>query len=80
MEMGELGTYQMFNRPYGMIGGMMNKSPEMANVPPNWQIYFLVPDITSAVERITAKRARKILKAAGFASTRFPTRTACCWI
>jgi predicted enzyme related to lactoylglutathione lyase len=37
-----------------MIGGMMNKSPEMAEIPPNWQIYFLVPDITSAVERITA--------------------------
>jgi predicted enzyme related to lactoylglutathione lyase len=54
MDMGELGTYQMFNRPHGMIGGMMNKPPEMANVPPNWQIYFLVPDINTAVERIKA--------------------------
>ena len=32
MDMGEMGTYQMFNRPHGMIGGMMNKPPEMANV------------------------------------------------
>jgi uncharacterized protein len=31
---------------------MMNKPPEMANVPPNWQIYFRVPDINAAVERI----------------------------
>lgn len=54
MDMGPMGTYQMFNRPHGMIGGMMNKSPEMAEVPPNWQIYFRVPDIPSAVERITA--------------------------
>lgn len=54
MDMGEMGTYQMFNRPHGMIGGMMNKPPEMADVPPNWQIYFLVPDITEAVERIKA--------------------------
>ena len=54
MDMGPLGKYQMFNRPHGMIGGMMNKPPEMANVPPNWQIYFRVPDITAAVERITA--------------------------
>jgi predicted enzyme related to lactoylglutathione lyase len=54
MDMGEMGKYQMFNRPHGMIGGMMNKSAAMAEVPPNWQIYFLVPDITSAVERITA--------------------------
>jgi predicted enzyme related to lactoylglutathione lyase len=54
MDMGELGKYQMFNRPHGMIGGMMNKPPEMAHVPSNWQIYFRVPDIEAAVERIKA--------------------------
>ena len=54
MDMGPVGKYHMFNRPHGMIGGMMNKPPEMAHVPPNWQIYFRVPDITSAVERIKA--------------------------
>jgi hypothetical protein len=54
MDMGPLGKYQMFNRPHGMIGGMMNKPPEMKDVPPNWQIYFRVPDINAAVERIKA--------------------------
>jgi hypothetical protein len=54
MDMGPMGKYHMFNRPHGMIGGMMNKPPELANVPPNWQIYFLVPDINAAVERIKA--------------------------
>jgi predicted enzyme related to lactoylglutathione lyase len=54
LDMGPMGKYHMFNRPHGMIGGMMNKPPEMADVPPNWQIYFRVPDITSAVERIKA--------------------------
>jgi predicted enzyme related to lactoylglutathione lyase len=54
MDMGPLGTYQMFNRPHGMIGGMMNKPPELAHVPPNWQIYFRVPDINAAVDRIKA--------------------------
>lgn len=54
MDMGEMGMYQMFNRPHGMIGGMMNKPPEMAEVPPNWQIYFRVADIDAAVERIKA--------------------------
>lgn len=54
MDMGEMGKYQMFNRPHGMIGGMMNKGKEMADVPPNWGIYFLVPDIDSAVARIKA--------------------------
>ncbi len=54
LDMGALGTYQMFNRPHGMIGGMMNKPPEMAQVPPHWMIYFRVPDIKAAIERITA--------------------------
>ena len=54
MDMGLMGKYQMFNRPHGMIGGMMNKPPTMANVPPNWQIYFRVPDVHAATERITA--------------------------
>jgi uncharacterized protein len=54
MDMGDMGTYQMFNRPHGMIGGMMNKPPQMANVPPNWLIYFRVPDVDAAVERIKA--------------------------
>ena len=52
MDMGEMGTYQMFNRPHGMIGGVMNKPPAMANVPPNWQIYFRVPDVHAAAERV----------------------------
>jgi predicted enzyme related to lactoylglutathione lyase len=54
MDMGPMGTYQMFDRPHGMIGGMMNKPPEMANVPSNWQIYFRVPDVHAAAERIKA--------------------------
>ena len=54
MDMGEMGTYQIFNRPHGQIGGIMNKPAQMANVPPNWQIYFRVPDINAATERIKA--------------------------
>jgi len=55
MDMGEgMGTYQMFDRPHGMIGGMMNKPPEMANAPSFWQIYFRIPDIQAAAERIKA--------------------------
>jgi uncharacterized protein len=54
MDMGPAGKYQMFNRPHGMIGGMMNKPPEMARVPPNWQVYFRVPDVDAAAGRIVA--------------------------
>jgi uncharacterized protein len=61
LDMGEAGKYHMFNRPHGMIGGMMNKPPEMAHVPPYWLIYFRVPDIPSAVERINAKGGKIIM-------------------
>jgi uncharacterized protein len=61
MDMGEMGTYQMFNRPRGMIGGMMNKPPEMAQVPPHWQIYFRVSDINAAVERIKANGGKVLI-------------------
>ena len=54
MDMGEMGKYRMFNRPHGMIGGMMNKPPQLANIPPNWGIYFRVPDINAAAERVKA--------------------------
>jgi predicted enzyme related to lactoylglutathione lyase len=54
MDMGEMGKYRMFNRPHGMIGGMMDKPKEMANVPPNWGIYFRVADLDAAIERIKA--------------------------
>jgi predicted enzyme related to lactoylglutathione lyase len=54
MDMGPTGKYQIFDRPHGSIGGMMNKPKEMANVPPHWQIYFRVPDVDAAAERIKA--------------------------
>ncbi len=54
MDMGPIGKYQIFNRSHGQIGGIMNKPPEMANVPPNWQIYFRGPDADAAAERVKA--------------------------
>jgi len=54
MDMGPSGKYQMFNRGNRMIGGMMNKPPEMAQIPPSWGIYFRVNDINAAVDRIKA--------------------------
>jgi predicted enzyme related to lactoylglutathione lyase len=54
MDMGEMGKYQMFNRGERMMGGMMTKPPQMAELPSHWAIYFLVPDIDAAVERVKA--------------------------
>jgi predicted enzyme related to lactoylglutathione lyase len=58
MDMGSMGKYYMFNRPHGMIGGMMNKPPEMARVPPYWMIYFRVSDIDAAIELIKSNGGR----------------------
>lgn len=52
MDMGAMGKYHMFNRPIGMIGGIMNTPPQMSSMPPNWMIYFRVADIDAAAERV----------------------------
>jgi predicted enzyme related to lactoylglutathione lyase len=57
MDMGPMGKYHMFGRtpdPAGMMGGIMNKPKEMEQVPPHWAVYFRVPDINAAAERIKA--------------------------
>jgi uncharacterized protein len=52
MDMGELGTYQMFGRELGSMGGMRNRPPSMAQVPPNWLLYFRVSDAAEAAHRV----------------------------
>lgn len=52
-DMGQMGKYQMFGRRFP-LGGMMNKPPEMAQVPPNWGLYFRLPDVNTGAERVKA--------------------------
>ena len=52
-DMGPMGTYHMFGRSFP-LGGMMTKTPSMAEVPTHWGLYFRVPDVHAAAERITA--------------------------
>jgi uncharacterized protein len=54
MDMGEMGKYHMFAHGAALGGGMMNKPPDMAQVPPHWNIYFRVPDVHEAAERVKA--------------------------
>jgi predicted enzyme related to lactoylglutathione lyase len=37
-----------------MLGGMMNKTPDMAQVPTSWGLYFRVADINAGVDRVKA--------------------------
>lgn len=54
MDMGPMGKYHIFNGGSYDLGGMMNKSPEMAEAPPHWGLYFRVPDIDAAAARVKA--------------------------
>jgi hypothetical protein len=52
MDMGAMGTYQLFAAGGEAIGGIMTKPPQMPS--PAWLFYFIVPDIDSAAARVTA--------------------------
>lgn len=51
MDMGPMGTYQMFGRNGTMLGGMFNKSAEMP-FPPHWLYYIHVGDLDATLERV----------------------------
>lgn len=52
MEMGEMGTYQVFAVDGKQTGGIMNKPPQVPV--PAWLFYFNVDDINAATERVKA--------------------------
>jgi uncharacterized protein len=51
IDMGPMGTYQLFATGGAPMGGMMTKPPQVPA--PNWGFYFNVPSIDAAVARIT---------------------------
>ena len=50
IDMGPMGTYQLFIAGDAAIGGMMTKPPQIPVA--SWLIYFNVPDIDVAVARV----------------------------
>ena len=52
VDMGPMGTYQLFGLGGPSIGGMFNKPPAVPE--PFWQYYFTVADIDAGLGRITA--------------------------
>lgn len=54
MDMGEMGTYQMYGYGGVSLGGMYNKPAEMPG-PPSWLYYIRVADVASALERVKAE-------------------------
>ncbi|MBS3650755.1 VOC family protein [Pseudaminobacter sp. 19-2017] len=52
MDMGPMGTYQLFAADGEMLGGMMNKPPAVPM--PMWIFYFNVDALDGAMERVKA--------------------------
>ena len=61
MDMGAMGVYRMFGRSSQSMGGMMTKTSDMAQVPNAWLLYFRVPDIQAAAERVRAGGGKIIM-------------------
>lgn len=61
MDMGPMGVYRMFGRSAQSIGGMMTKTPDMAHIPNTWLMYFRVPDVHAAAERIKAHGGKVVV-------------------
>jgi predicted enzyme related to lactoylglutathione lyase len=52
MDMGEMGTYQMYHRGAHPLGGVFNKPPHMPA--PCWILYVRVADVAAAAGQVTA--------------------------
>jgi predicted enzyme related to lactoylglutathione lyase len=50
LDMGPMGTYQLFAHDGVPIGGMMNKPPQVPK--PSWTYYFNVDSTAAAIERV----------------------------
>jgi predicted enzyme related to lactoylglutathione lyase len=59
MDMGDMGTYQMFGVGDKTLGGMFPKPPTMPRA--FWLYYFNVPDIDAAIARVTAGGGRVLM-------------------
>jgi len=58
LDMGEMGKYLLFMRGENFGGGMMNKPPALAELPPFWGFYFRVADLDAAARTVTANGGR----------------------
>lgn len=60
MDMGPMGTYQLFQTGPGQTGGMMTKAPQDP-FPPRWNYYINVDAMDGALKRATARGARVLM-------------------
>jgi predicted enzyme related to lactoylglutathione lyase len=61
MDMGGGSMYLMFGQKGRPLGGMYNRPPEMAQVPPNWLPYVAVKDVTASAN-LAARNGAKVMQ------------------
>jgi predicted enzyme related to lactoylglutathione lyase len=52
MDMGPMGTYQMFGWPEPSIGGIFGRPPDESDAPSAWLHYIRVPNVERAIEMV----------------------------
>ena len=60
MDMGEMGTYQLFAAGGDAIGGMFTKPADVPH--PFWLYYFNVGDIDAAAQRVTGNGGKVLME------------------
>ncbi len=60
LDMGEMGTYQLFKSHGQTIGGMMTK-PKDLPAPPHWGFYFVVDAIDAAIDRVNTAGGQVVM-------------------
>lgn len=57
----EYGHYSIVSRGDAEVGGVMQKTPDMGEVPDSWSVYFSVRDIAAIIERAIAVGAQRLV-------------------
>ena len=52
MDMGPAGTYTIFKAGTTQVGGMMQRPPQLKEVPPHWLTYFAVTDCDASARKV----------------------------
>lgn len=55
--MGPAGTYTVFWNGDRQAGGMLQMTPDMTGIPPNWVVYFAVDDVDARAAKAKAEGA-----------------------
>lgn len=57
----EFGSYSIVSKGDAEVGGMMQKSPDMGNMPDLWGVYVAVDDIAATLDHAVSRGAQRLV-------------------